>query len=88
MMNKQSSRAPLWMAAVWCMVSFVPYLLGEEWGMMWVIFNFPLSIVLKSTLWGLGLPVYVAIVTLINASAVYLLVYLLTSALRYVRRKK
>jgi hypothetical protein len=55
------------------------YLLGEQWGMVWVIGNFPLSMAMKNNLWRFGVPVYVTVVSLLNAGLFYLIVLSIVS---------
>ena len=70
---------PLCFAAAWLIFWLGGYLLGNERGMIWVIGNFPLSMAMKNNLWRFGVPVYVTVVSLLNAGLIYLLVLSIVS---------
>lgn len=60
--------------------------IGESWGMVWFIFNLPLSLIMKPFLWPLArLWVYVPVVTVLNRA---ILVFIIRMVRDWMRGKK
>jgi hypothetical protein len=81
-MKLYSPRACTILATLWLLISLIPFLIaGEWWGTVWFTFNRPLSDILKQPLWQYGRAAYVFAVTILNATAVFILVSLVTTCI-------
>ena len=62
-----------YIALGWLVLTVGPYAFGDWWGKVWAILNFPLSTAMKAGLSRYSPPVYVGVVSVLNAGFVYLL---------------
>jgi hypothetical protein len=64
-------------AGCWGLLLVAPYaLIGEWWGAVWFVLNRPLADIAKPYLFPVSVVLYVAIVTVINATLLYGVVWL------------
>lgn len=73
------SRSPSGLVFVlWNVLSLFPYMVwGRQWGMIWILLNFPAAFAMEWLERAVGQPYHVLIVTISNAALLSLIVFLL-----------
>jgi hypothetical protein len=75
-MKNKHIKIPLFASLAWVGVSLAPFILTDQWALVWFPLNLPLSAVFQfGGLRSLGNVGYAAIVTLLNATVLFCVIF-------------